>query len=134
MSKTGWDIIGDYWNFDTDYYVANYRDLQQVANRMGNEEKKQFLVNHFYRHGFEEGRLYRWKGMPPCRCYPKCVPWMGCKAKSECNCENCIEKLKQQKPPPSETYEIYDNRFGEKEENKIKRNKEKCSQCGKKKR
>jgi hypothetical protein len=137
MSQLSWDISGDYWNFDVDYYVKNYPDLQGAVNNMNEEEKKQFLINHFYRHGFGEGRLYRWTGMPPCRCYPRCEPWNGCRMKSGCNCEKCMDKgplFIKEKPPSSEVYEIYDNRIAISEkDDKDKSKKSKCSVCKKKK-
>lgn len=79
-------------HFDTEYYHDNYPDLQKITQDFNRNEKKQFLISHFYHHGFDEGRIYKWTGMGPCRCYPRCPPWNGCKVQSKCDCNKCRDK------------------------------------------
>ncbi len=55
------DLIDKLVNFDTDYYLQMYPDLQTITKNMNDIEKKLFLLNHFVKHGYYEKRKYRLK-------------------------------------------------------------------------
>lgn len=49
----------DWQKLDTVYYFNQYPDLQNACQYMNDEEKHNFLINHFITHGQHEGRTYR---------------------------------------------------------------------------
>lgn len=48
-------------NFDSDFYVATYPDLEIACRDKSYEHRHRFLVEHFLNHGRHEGRQYRLK-------------------------------------------------------------------------
>jgi hypothetical protein len=57
------DMINSCINFDTEYYVSCYPDLQKIAKRMTTSEKHLWLLSHFIKSGQFENRKYRFKNM-----------------------------------------------------------------------
>lgn len=81
-------IKGNWENFDTEYYYQHYPDLQQACMHLNDTDRRQWLLNHFYTHGFSECRRWRLK-LPQCeqksnRCSSSCL-----KAKCNNGCQKC---------------------------------------------
>jgi hypothetical protein len=52
--------IKDFENrFDTMYYSSIYPDLQRATTGLNFNDKRQFLLTHYLRHGIAEKRRYR---------------------------------------------------------------------------
>lgn len=50
---------GNLNDFDIEYYEKQYPDLQNIVKNMDIQNKSAFLLDHFIKHGYREGRSYR---------------------------------------------------------------------------
>jgi len=59
------NLVDSLINFDTDYYLQRYPDLQYAIRSMQEVDRKLFLLNHFIKHGYAEKRKYRLRSVCP---------------------------------------------------------------------
>jgi hypothetical protein len=48
-------------NFDTEYYLSQYPDLQSSIKNLSDIDKQLWLLAHYLKHGTKEHRKYRLK-------------------------------------------------------------------------
>lgn len=55
------NLIDQLITLDTDYYIKSYKDVQSTVKGMSEVDKKLWVLNHFVKYGYSEGRKYRLK-------------------------------------------------------------------------
>ena len=102
-------IKGNWENFDTNYYYYHYPDLQQACSNLNEHERKQWLLSHFYSHGFFECRRWRLKSAKH-----DSNSGSSCDSESDSECDFDCKKCKK----PSSKYRYNNlNELNEKKKN-----------------
>jgi hypothetical protein len=58
-------IIDALINLDTDHYLSTYKDVQVATKNLSDVDRKLWILNHFVKHGYSEGRRHRLKSSQP---------------------------------------------------------------------